>query len=245
MRPSPLSDLQPLARGTGFLWRHPLQVVGLALLTVVLSFLGPVLQTWASLPDDPLISITLAVVAMIPLELYFMPRFILALDAEALDHPDNPKDSWQQTFEARWLSASAAKALLYLSVGVAATCLLFPGLILLAIFGWTPWRVLLRGESLKEAAKASAILMARLWPHVLLPFGMILGIHLLAISGAMWIQTRFVPDPVTPWIQLTNPVIWAIDFSGGLLNIWMSAICLALYHRLELYGPAPEPPPET
>ena len=245
MRSSPLSDLLPLARGAQFLWQHPWQTLGLALLTVALSCLGPVLQIRVPLPDDPMISMILALVAMIPLELYFMPRFILALDAEAVNHPLNPRGTWKSTFEARWLAASAAKALLYLSVGAASTCLLIPGLILLAFFGWTPWRVLLRGDSLKVAAKASATLMARFWPHILFLFSVILGVYLSALLGALWLQVRFLPDPVTPWILLTHPAAWAIDFGGGLLNLWLSATCLALYHRLELCEPVPEPPPET
>jgi hypothetical protein len=245
MRSSPFSDLLPLSRGAGFLWQHPLQALGLALLTVVLSLLGPVLQIWGSLPDDPIVSMILALVAMIPLELFFMPRFILALDAEAMNHPQNPRDHWRTTFEARWLGASAAKALLYLLVGAASTCLLFPGLLLLAIFGWTPWRVLLRGESLKVAAKASATLMARHWPHVLLLFSVILGVYLSALLGTLWFLARFVPDPVTPWSQLTHPALWAIDFVGGLLNLWLSATCLALYHRLESLSAVPDPPAEA
>ncbi len=242
MRSSPFSDLLPLFGGARFLWRHPLQTLSLALLTVLLSSLGPVLQIWVPLSDDPLVSMTLALVVMIPLELYFMPRFILALDAEALDHPQNPRDTWKATFEVRWLASSAAKALLYLSVGAAATFWFFPGLILLAIFGWTPWRVLLRGESLKVAAKASASLMARHWPRVLLLFSVILGTYLSALLSALWFQTRFVPDPVTPWIRLTHPAVWAIDFGGGLLNLWLSATCLALYHRLEFLNLVPNPP---
>jgi hypothetical protein len=233
MRSSPLVDLFPLSRGAGFLWRHPILTLGLVLLTGTLSLLGPILQIWTLLPDDPMVSMTLAVVAMVPLELYFMPRFILALDAEVLDHPRNPKDAWKATFEARWLGASAAKALLYLSVGIAANFLVFPGLIILALFGWTPWRVLLRGEPLMVAAKGSAKLMVRLWPRVLLPFSAIFGIYLMALLGAMWFETRFVPDPVTPWIQLTHPGVWAIKLGGGFMNLWLSTTCLALYHHLE------------
>ena len=59
MRASPLPDLNPLARGLGLLWRHPWQSLGLALLTVLLSFLGPVLQIWAPVPDDPTVSVIL------------------------------------------------------------------------------------------------------------------------------------------------------------------------------------------
>jgi hypothetical protein len=240
MRSSALSDLLPLARGMSFLWRHPMQTLGLALLTVLLSCLGPALQLWAPLPDDPLVGLILALVAMIPLELYFMPRFIMALDAEALDHPQNQWNTWKSTFETRWLAASAAKALLYLAVGAAATCLLFPGLILLAMFGWAPWRVLLRGESLRAAFKASAALMVRLWPRAILPFSVLLGVYLAALLGALWFDTHFVPDPATPWIRLTHPAVWAIDFGGALLNLWISGTCLALYHRLEVCNPVPE-----
>ena len=245
MRASPLSDLSPIAAGTGFLWRHPLQTLGLTLLTVVLSFLGPVLQLWALLPDESMVSMILAVVAMVPLELYFMPRFILALDAEALDHPQNPENAWRATFETRWLAASGAKALLYFSVATAATCLLVPGILLLAIFGWTPWRVLLRGDSLGAAAKNSASLMVRLWPRVLLLFSVLIGIYLVAILGGVWFQSRLVPAPLTPWIRLTHPAVWTIDFMGGLMNLWISSICLALYHRLERLAQAPVPPPEN
>jgi len=233
MRSSALADLGSLSRGAGFLWRHPWQTLGLTCLTGVLSLLGPVLQIGVPLPKDPMISLILALVAMIPLELYFMPRWILALDAETLDHPRNPKASWQATFETRWLAACAAKALLYLSVGLGATCFLFPGLLILMIFGWSPWRVLLRGETLQAAAKGSAACMARSWPRVVLVFSAILGVYLLALMGALGLQTHFVPDPVTPWTRLTHPAVWAIDLGGGLLNLWLSATCLALFHRLE------------
>jgi hypothetical protein len=236
MRPSPLPDLAPLSKGTGFLFRHPFQTLALALLTVLLSFLGPILQIWTAVPDEPLVSMTLALAALIPLELYFMPRFLLALDAEALDHPQNPQDRWRATFEVRWLAASVAKALLYLSVGAGATLLLFPGLVLLVVFGWTPWRVLLRGEPLLAAAKASAGLMARHWFRLLSPFSAILTVQLTALLGAFWLESHFVPDPVTPWVRLTHPVLWGIDFGGGLLNVWISATCLAVYHRLENLG---------
>jgi hypothetical protein len=243
MRPSPFTDLLPLAKGLRFLSRHPLRVLGLALLAVLLSFLGPLLQLWASVPDTPPVSMALAVVALLPMELYFMPRFLLGLDAEALDHPQNPKETWKATFEIRWMRAFVAKAVLYATViTVGATCLVFPGLLLLAIFGWMPYRVLLRGESIKEGAKASALLMSRLWPHVLLPVSVVLAGYSLAVYGAMSFETHFIPDPATPWIRLTHPAVWAIDFGGGLLNVWLSATFLALYHRLELYGPVPEPP---
>jgi hypothetical protein len=242
MRTSPLKDLQPLNKGMTLLARHPLQVLTLAILSVLLSFLGPVLQIWAPVPEGAYVMMTLAIVSLLPLELYFLPRYILALDAEALDHPANPKDSWQATFEARWMRAFLAKALLYLVVAAGTTCLVFPGLFLLATFGWMPLRVLVRGESIQEAAKGSALLMARHWPKVLLPVVIVMGVYFLGLYGAMLIQDHVLPDPVTPWIQLTHPAVWGIDFGGALLNLWISVTFLAVYHRLELCGPSPEPP---
>ena len=236
-----MDDLAPLVTGSRFLWRHRFQTLGLAALTVVLSFLGPVLQLGGVLPDEPTVSLLLAVVAMIPLELYFLPRFILALDAETLDCPQNPRGTWKATFEARWFAASAAKALLYLSVATFATCLLVPGLVILVLFGWTPWRVLLRGERLRTAAKNSAVLVLRFWPRTLLLFSVILGVYLLTILGAMEFETHLLPDPVTPWVRLTHPATWALDFAGGLMNLWITSICLALYQRLEGMGQAAAP----
>lgn len=243
MRPSPLADLQPLAKAMGYLRRHPWAILGLSLLSVLLSFLGPVLQIWAPVPDGPYVSITLAVVSLLPMELYFLPRFLLALDAEVLDHPQNPRDAWKATFEARWMRAFAAKVLLYGLVGAGTTCLIVPGILLLAAFGWTPLRVLVRGESLREAAKGSAALMVRLWPRVLLPILAIMGVYLLALYGALFFQDHLVPDPVTPWLRLTHPGVWALDFGGALLNLWISVTLLAVYHRIELYTPVPDPPP--
>ena len=165
-----------------------------------------------------------------------MPRFLLALDAETQDHPLNPRDGWRATFESRWLPASLAKALLYLAVGAGATLFLFPGLFILVVFGWAPWRVLLRGEPLWTAAKASGSLMARFWLRLLPAFSGILTVQLIALLGSFWLESHLVPDPVTPWIRLTNPTLWAIDFGGGLLNVWISATCLAVYHHLEDLG---------
>lgn len=242
MRPSPLSDLTPVARGTALLARHPVQTAGLAILTLALSFLGPGLQLARLLPDDPSVSMILVVVSLIPLELYFMPRFLLSLDAETIDHPQNPRDVWQATFESRWMKAFTAKLALYLVAGAGATCFLFPGLMVLALFGWTPYRVLLRGETLKDAAKGSAFMMTRLWPRVLLPLLVMMLVQFAALYGAMWIESRFVPTPTTPWIRLTHPAVWGIELTAGLLNLWISATFLALFHRLELYGPVPDPP---
>jgi hypothetical protein len=225
-----------------YLRKHPFQVIGLTVLTVLLSFLGPVLQTWTALPDEASVSMALALVALMPMELYFLPRFMLFLDAEALDHPQNPRETWKATFESRWMRAFLAKTALFLAVGAGATCLLLPGVVLLAVFGWMPFRVLLRGESMREAAKSSALLTARLWPRILFPVSVVVGLYFLALYGALLFETWFLPDPVTPWIRLTHPAAWVIDFGGGLLNLWISATFLALYQRIELYGPVSEPP---
>lgn len=235
-------DLQPLAKGIRYLFLHPWKLLALALLSVLLSFLGPVLQIWAPVPDGAYVTLTLAVVSLLPMELYFLPRFLLALDAEVLDHPQNPKEAWEATFEARWMRAFVAKVLLYAVVGLGMTCLVLPGLLLLGAFGWAPLRVLVRGESLREAAKGSVVLMARVWPRVLLPVLVIVGGYLLALYGALFFQDHFVPDPVTPWLRLTHPAVWALDFGGAILNLWISVTLLAVYHRIEHYDPVPEPP---
>ncbi|HWQ10268.1 MAG TPA: hypothetical protein VN436_14205 [Holophaga sp.] len=244
MRLSLRDDLVPISNGTRYLLRHPFQVSGLAVLTVVLAFLGPVLQLQGLLPDEPRISLTLAVVSMIPLELYFLPRFLLALDAEALDLPQNPRATWRATFETRWFAASAAKALLYGAVAAStlATRLPLLGLILLVFFGWTPWRVLLRGEPLGVAARNSARLVRRFWSRALLPLASLLGAYGLVIVGALWFETHFIPEPTTPWVRLSHPAVWALDFAGGLLNLWITLVCLALFHRLEGLSQAATPP---
>lgn len=242
MRLSLRDDLVPICTGTTYLLRHPFQVAGLAMLTVVLAFLGPLLQLKGLLPNAPTISLTLAVVAMIPLELYFLPRFLLALDAVALDLPQNPRASWRATFEARWFATSAAKALLYGAVAASLLYLPLFSLILLVLFGWTPWRVLLRGEPLGIAAMKSAGLVRRFWLRTLLPMALLLGVYGLAFYGATWFENRFLPGPATPWVSLTHPAVWALDFAVGLLNLWITSVFLALFQRLERMSLAAPPP---
>ena len=244
MRLSPLSDLSPLAKGIAFLWRHPWWTLGLSLLTVLLSSLGPILQIWTPVPGDPTASMVLGVACLVPLELYFLPRFLLFLDAETLNPAQNPLEGWKGTFEVRWMRAFAAKLCLYLSVFAGAACLVVPGLVILAFFGWTPWRVLLRGDALKEGAKASARLMVRLWPRVLLPVCGMLAVYTLVLMGAMRFEDAFVPESLTPWIRLTRPAVWAIDLAGSLLNLWISTTSLAVYHHLERLHLAAQVPSE-
>jgi hypothetical protein len=238
-------EFRPLARGLRYLSKHPLQVLGLAMLTVVFSFLGPVLQMARPALDDPKISLIFALLAMIPLELYFMPRFLLSVDAVALDHPMNPGKSWRNTFEKRWMRAFAAKLLLYLLFILGATCLLVPGLIIWVTLGWMPYRVLLRGEPVRKAARASAVLMARFWPYTLLTGIVVLAIYGLSYFGVAYFETHFLPDPETPWIRLTHPASWTIDFIAGAMNVWISLTFLALYQRLEeLNAAVPESKPQ-
>ena len=58
--------------------------------------------------------------------------------------------------------------LLGLAFGVGFLLLLVPGLLVLMAFGWVPLRILLRGESLAQAARGSFQMMGRTWRRALL-----------------------------------------------------------------------------
>lgn len=236
MRASPYTDLR---RGFEFLWHQPLWSLGLAVLGTLLSALAPLLQIRSHLPDIPAVIMGLTLAATLPLDLYFVPRFLLALDAEALDHPRNPKTEWRATFEARWLLAFATRMLLYLLVSVG-SLLILPGLIFLVLCGWAPMRVLLRGESIGEAMKGSALTMAKLWPKVVLAVCVLGSVCFLASAMCTLGLTHSLPEP-TPWQRLTHPAIWAANFVNLLFSLWLSAALLSLFHRIEA-EPEPKKP---
>ncbi len=240
MRPSPISNLKALSQAVGFLRKHPFWTLGLSMTTMALFLLGPALQIKLHLPEDPMVAMLLTTAAMLPMELYFVPRFLLMLDAEALDHPHNPRDAWRATFEVRWMKTFLAKMLLSIVAGVAANCLLVPGLIVLLLFGWTPLRVLLRGESIKAAATASLVLAAKLWPQILFVASTIIAIFALAAIASSTLLLRSLSNPPTAWEELSHPSVWFLFFLFGIMNLWLSTAFLALYHRVELDITLPE-----
>lgn len=217
--------------------RHPMEALVLCIAGTLLATLAPALQILARLPDRPEVLMLLALVAKIPLEMYAFPRFIARADAEAVNHPSNPERGWQATFEARWLGAFLAKIGLYLAVAGGIALLVLPGLLVWAIFGWTPLRVLLRGERLPEALGASARIMGQAWTKVVPLAGLLMALYLLAALGLGLLLALVVPEP-TVWQRLTHPLLWAAQAAGTALDLGLTLAFLALHQRVE---PALEP----
>jgi len=232
MRVSPFIDLR---RGAEFLWNRPLWSLSLAAIGTLLSALAPLLQIQTRLPDTQAVLLGLTMAATLPLDLYLIPRFLLAVDAETLDHPRNPKQDWRSTFEDRWMLAFGARLLLYLMVVTGLTCFVLPGVILLTLYGWLPMRVLLRGESPLQAMKASALLMVRWWPPVVLS-AVVMSTFCLLASGLFTLGLNHSLLEPTPWQRLTTPAIWVSNFVNLLISVWLSGAFLALFHRLEAQG---------
>ena len=226
------SDLASLLEGTRFLARRPGATAGIAALGMVLAALAPLLQLHAGLPDEPLVDAALTFVGLLPLELYFIPRFLIAADAQTGENPHNQPQDWRQRFEERWLRAFWGKAVLALAVGIGLSLVIVPGLLVLLAFGWTPLRILLRGESLVQAARGSYRMMVRAWRRVLLTTSAMAIVYMSLIIVLSYLVQLGVPDP-TVEERLTHPLIWAGNFLGSLLSLWLSACLLALYRRLE------------
>ena len=236
--PTP-SPLEILATGLGHLRRHPFLTLGIVALGALLSALATVLQTRLRLQDDLTTQAALGFAAMIPLLLYVVPRFLAYLDAEHLDHPKNALVHWKDHFEARWLKTFGARMLLYLLAGLGATMCFFPGIFVLAVFGWTPLRVLLRGDALVPAARTSLALMAKTWPLVLRTILLILGAYLFVMVCVVSGIAFLIQEP-TPWQRLTHPAMWGGRLVMSLLDLALSVCLLVLYHAIEPTLEAPE-----
>ena len=231
MTTSSKTDLASLTEGTRHLLRRPWAVLGISALGMALAALAAYLQIRAGLPEDPLVDAALTFVSLLPLELYFIPRFLIAADAWDGLNPLNPRDHWRQHFEERWLRAFVAKALLAVATGIGMVVIV-PGLLVLLAFGWVPLRVLLRGESLLQAARGSVRIMARAWRRVILATMAIASVYLACVLALSYGVGHWVADP-TARVRLTHPLIWAGNFLGSLLSLWLSACLLALFRRLE------------
>ncbi len=234
---SPKSDLASIAEGTRYLLRRPGLSLGIAAVGMLLAGLAPLLQMRAGLPDEPTSELALTFASMLPLELYFIPRFLIAADALASQDPLNTPGDWKLRFEERWLRAFWGKVLLVLAVGAGLSLLLLPGLLLLMAFGWAPLRILLRGESLLQAAKGSLAMLVRTWARVLLVVSAAAVIYLSCIIILSFLVSLFVAEP-TLHQRLVHPAVWAGNFCGSLLSLWLSSCLLALYRKVELPPPA-------
>jgi len=224
--------LDIFATGLNHLRRHPFLTLGIVVLGALLSTLATLLQTRLRLPDDLTTQAALGFAAMIPLLLYVVPRFLAYLDAEHRDHPKNALAHWKDHFEARWLKTFGARMLLYLVAGLGATMCFFPGIIVLALYGWTPLRVLLRGDALVPAARTSLTLMAKTWPLELRTILLIQGAYLFVMVGVVSGIGFLIPEP-TPWQRLAHPAMWGGRLVMGLLDLALSVCLLALYHAIE------------
>ena len=238
MTTSSKTDLASLAEGIRFLARRPLAALGIAALGMALAALAPLLQTRAGLPDDPQVYQALTFACILPLELYFIPRFLIAADAQTGKNPLNRPDEWRQRFEERWLRAFWGKVLLGLAFGVGFLLLFVPGLLVLMAFGWVPLRILLRGESLAQAARGSFQMMGRTWRRALLTVSALAMVYLSVGMLLDFLVGLVLPDP-TPQVRMVHPAIWAENFCISMVELWLSASLLALFRRLD--APAENP----
>ena len=235
--PLPRSESGALLDGFRLLVRKPLWTVGLVLLGTLLGQLGPALEIAAKAGENPVMGMALAWAALLPMELYFVPRWISRLDSELLDDAANPSAAWPARFDERWLPAFAAGLIVQILGGFGLLLLLIPGVILLTLLGFAPMRLLLRGGSIGDALRWSARGMARHWPRIVQAALLIL---LLAFGGALALAlaenavfARFGEAGPDAWTRLKHPLVWASQAASSLALLWVSAAFLSLYQRLE------------
>lgn len=232
------SHLGTLREGLVLLLRHPGLAAGLAALAMVLAQLGPALELAAGAGPGLLAQSLFGFAGLLPLEMYFLPRMQARLDAERLDATGNPRASWAEVFEGRWVRAFLARLGLSMAIGFGLLLFLIPGILLLTLFGWTPLRMLLRGDALPAALRWSQAAMARHWPRIVQAA---LAMALVALAyqvAAGWTLARLLPamdaelgPPAL--LRLRHPAFWVFNLLGGFLNLWLTCALLALYHRLE------------
>lgn len=220
------------AMGLRFLRERPLWTLGLSGLAMLLSAFGTWLHSRMGVVGDSSKEALLTATALLPLEMFFVPQFLAAVDAQTLNRPENPQDGWRERFEARWLRAFGTKMLLAVAISAGIILLVLPGLMIFLLFGWAPILVLLRGQRLAQAAQNSAQWMIRLWPIALASGSAILLVYVGLVLTLSVCLTAMIPEAV-PLARLHHPGAWAADFIMGLLNLWFSAAFLALFHVIE------------
>jgi len=212
--------------------RHLLWLGALVLASVVLSLLPPALQLLFRLPPSLETEVLLRLVALLPMELYLVPRLLLRLDAELRNAPENPDAAWEATFERQWLRAAVAKLLLTAAVSLGLSAFLVPGLLLLFVFGWTPLRVLLRGESIGDAARGSLQMARQNWTGMVAVGGFLGLLYFTCVLMLFLVIAVTVPDP-TPLDRLLRPVFWMGYCLSALVELALSLALLGLFHHVE------------
>jgi hypothetical protein len=224
--------------------RHPAMALGLTVLAMLLAQLGPALELAAKASPGMVTQSLFGAVGVLPMEMYFLPRYQARLDAELQNPPQNRLEAWTRTFDSRWLLAFGVRMLLSVMVGLGLILFILPGILVLTLFGWAPLRILLRGDSLVDAFRWSQSAMARHWPRVVqavLAMTMVLLAYQLVSDFALGHALPNL-DPqlgASAWLRLRHPAFWILGFTGGLFNLWLSAALLALFHRLEAAVQAP------
>ena len=240
MRPSPFQDFRLLWTGLSRLLARPLAFAGLTALAVALTALGPLLRMKVPLPPDPMLDGLVRGAALLPMELYALPRLQAWLDAETLGSAQNPAADWRETFEARWWRATLSRLLLSLMAGLWLMLCIVPGLLVLLAFGWGPTRTLLRGDGIREGYRGGLRMMARGWPRAVV----VVGLCMLLQALLSWPLTALMPEPGQPGQTLRSPWFWAEAAVGGAVGVWFASTLLALFQALEV-DQAPEPASES
>jgi len=210
---------------------HPAWTLGLVALAVLLSFAAAHLSRRLGLPESPppedivgVLQLSLVNLAVLfPLELYFIPRWVLATDALTPGESRTSKELWKKLFEERWGKVFLARILVAVAASIGFMLCIAPGFIVLMYFGWTPWRVLLQGEPIQIAAKTSVRNMALLLPHVMIAVTAILLI--LLVSNELVARASVLLGHGPGW-----------NFSNVFSQfsvIWMNAALLGLYQWME------------
>ena len=226
------SDLNGLPEGTRRLARRPWVVLAMGVLGMALSALAPWIQYRAGLPDDLVTTSALICATVLPLEMFFIPRLLMEMDAEAGGNPLNAAGEWKVRFEERWLRAFAAKALLFVGVGIGLSLFIIPGVLVLLAFGWTPLRVLLKGETLADAARGSLKTASLHWRRMIFAATTMGTVYLMVAMAVAVTVAHFVPEP-TLRQRITHPALLMANFASSILGLWLSACLLALFRRLE------------
>ncbi|MFN7957829.1 MAG: hypothetical protein U0P46_05805 [Holophagaceae bacterium] len=238
MRPPPPSHLGALTEGLRLLLRHPWLALGLAILAMLLAQLGPGLELAAGVGPSLVLQAIFGFAGLLPLEMYFIPRLQAQLDAETRNDAANSTGGWQEAFDDRWLRTFLARLGLSVAIGLGLLLLLIPGILILALFGWAPMRMLLRGDGLLGALKWSQSTMVRHWPRVIQAVLAMMLVAMVYQGAASWALDRLLPavDPnlgPNALLRLRHPAFWCFNLLGGALNLWLSCALLALYQRLE------------
>nr|WP_320131935.1 hypothetical protein [uncultured Holophaga sp.] len=229
---STFRNLSAIPTSFGWLLRHRVMVLALALLWGILMVIAPLAQLRAGLPEHLLYTAVVNLIFTLPAEFYLLPMLLAYLDARYNHHPANLLQDWRHTFESRWLKAAVARAVLYIAVSAGLAFFIVPGLLIILLLGWMPYYALLRGGSVTHAGRWSVQVMAREWRRVLLAALPIFAIYLALLFGVDRAAAHWGPEP-SLYFRFRHPVFWLVYVVSAVINIWSGMAFLALFHDVE------------